>query len=91
MYTKMPFGCKNASAYCQRTMDYEIAKAGLQKFCLCFIDDLLVFSDNPAKHIRHVRAVLHMLKSCGLCAHPDGSVLRVMSLSFLASTSAGMS
>ena len=43
-YTRMPFGAKNASAHFQRIMDTEVLCAGLQAFCIAFVDDMLVHS-----------------------------------------------
>ena len=83
MYNRLPFGCKNASAHCQKVMDYEIQKAGLQHCALCFVDDILIYSKTPEQHIKDVEAVLRMLKSCGLRAHPDKSVFGGALIEFL--------
>ncbi|KXZ52120.1 hypothetical protein GPECTOR_10g1143 [Gonium pectorale] len=74
MYTRMPYGLKNASAKFQRVMDYEIGKAGLDHCAVSFVDDVLIFSESPEQHVRDVAAVLDMLHACGLRAHPDKSI-----------------
>ncbi|KXZ41422.1 hypothetical protein GPECTOR_476g406 [Gonium pectorale] len=74
MYTRMPYGLKNASAKFQRVMDYELGKANLSHCAVSFIDDVLIFSETPEEHVQHVAAVLDMLHSCGLRAHPDKSI-----------------
>jgi hypothetical protein len=51
MYTRMPYGLVSGSAKCQRVMDTEIALAGLQHCALCFVDDLLVYSDTVEEHM----------------------------------------
>ena len=74
MYERMPYGLKNASAKFQRVMDYELAKAGLDHCARAYIDDVLIFSSSPEEHLKQVAAVLDMLHSCGLRAHPDKSI-----------------
>ncbi len=74
MYTRMPYGLKNAPAKFQRVMDYEIAKANLTGCAISFIDDVLIWSNSPEQHIQDVSRVLDMLHSCGLRAHPDKSI-----------------
>ena len=83
MYTRMPYGLVSGSAKCQRVMDTEIAAAGLSNCALCFVDDLLVYSDSADEHIEHVTAVLDMLHRCGLRAHPDKSIFFTDSIEFL--------
>ena len=73
-YTRMPFGLKNASAKFQRVMDFELQKHGLTEFAFAYIDDLIIESDTWEEHVQHVRAVLHMLQSCGLKIHPSKSI-----------------
>ncbi|GIL94242.1 hypothetical protein Vretimale_493, partial [Volvox reticuliferus] len=74
MYTRMPYGLKNASAKFQRVMDYELAKAGLDDISVAFIDDVLIWSETPEQHVRDVERVLDALSACGLRAHPDKSI-----------------
>ena len=38
---------------------------------IIYLDDILVYSDNPADHTKHVREVLCCLRKNGLFAHPD--------------------
>ena len=82
-FTRMPFGLKNASAFCQRVMDLEIGKAGLRDCCVCFVDDLLVHSKTAEEHLQHVGDVLDMLASCGLKAHPAKSLFCCESVEYL--------
>ena len=82
-FTRMPFGMKNASAHAQRMMDLEIGKAGLRDNCACFVDDLLVHSNTAEEHLVHVAAVLDMLASCGLKAHPAKSMFACDSVEYL--------
>jgi len=63
-------GAKNAPAYCQRVVDYELAKAGCAGFAAGFVDDILIFSRTPEEHVQHVAKVLEALKRVGLRIHP---------------------
>jgi hypothetical protein len=74
MYKRAPFGLKNIPAFFQQIMDYEIAKAGLEYCCACYIDDILVFSKTPEQHLVDLEKVLQMLEGCGLKAHPEKSL-----------------
>jgi len=56
-YTVMPFGLSNAPATCQRQNE-NILRENLGKFVICYLDDILVFSDNESEHQEHVEWVL---------------------------------
>ena len=75
MYTRMPFGLRNATAHFQRVMDHEICKAGLQKNCASFVDDILIYSKTADEHLKHFKQVLEMLVGCDLKAHSDKTVI----------------
>lgn len=66
MYTRMPYGLKNAPAWFQRVMDYEISGAGLDYCAVAFIDDLLIYSDTAEDHIKQIASVLDMHAACEL-------------------------
>ncbi|KXZ57062.1 hypothetical protein GPECTOR_5000g1289 [Gonium pectorale] len=86
MYTRMPYGLKNASAKFQRVMDYEIGKAGLTHCAVSFVDDVLIISETPQEHVQHVAAVLDMLHAAGLRAHPDKSIFGADVIEYLGHT-----
>jgi hypothetical protein len=59
-FLRMPFGLRNAPATFQRFVDINLS--GLNwKTCLVYLDDVIVFSKNPAEHMAHLDAVLHRL------------------------------
>jgi Reverse transcriptase (RNA-dependent DNA polymerase) len=64
-YNRMPFGLRNAPATFQRTVD--IVLSGLRwKTCLVYLDDIIVFSNSPEEHARHLNEVLSLLYGAGL-------------------------
>jgi len=66
----MPFGLTNAPAAFQRFMN-DIFSDLLDVHVIIYLDDILVYSDDPAKHTEHVREVLRRLRKHGLYARPD--------------------
>ena len=65
----MPFGLCNAPSTFQRLMHR--ALAGLVgKICAVYIDDIVIYSETPEEHLRHIDMVLRALEKAGLKAHP---------------------
>jgi hypothetical protein len=53
----MPFGLSNAPAAFQRFMN-EVFADLLDVCTIVYLDDILVYSDTPELHTKHVREVL---------------------------------
>jgi hypothetical protein len=65
-FTRMPMGMSNSGSVFQRAMD--AALSGLKwKVCICYIDDIIVFSKTFQEHKEHLRLVLGRLKAANLC------------------------
>ena len=64
-FLTMPMGLSTASQAWQRLMN-QLVQGHLQEFCLCYIDDLIVFSDNFDDHLIHVRKTLRRFAEAGL-------------------------
>ena len=62
-FTRMPFGLRNAPQTFQRFMDMTLQ--GLP-FVFCYIDDILVASENFDQHVQHLREVFTRLDKNGL-------------------------
>jgi len=60
----MPFGLKNASSEFQRIMN-DIFHAHA-KFCIVYIDDVLIFSQSIYQHFKHLHAFFYTAKQNGL-------------------------
>jgi len=63
----MPFGLCNAPATFQALMN-DVLRPYLRCFVLVFFDDILIYSESWADHLRHVRAVLATLQQHQLFA-----------------------
>ncbi len=61
----MPFGLVNAPATFQRLMN-DVLRDYLRKFCLVYLDDIIIYSKTFKDHKRHVRKVLQAIKSASL-------------------------
>ena len=60
---KVPFGLAQAPAYFQELMP------GILKdfnFTIAYLDDIIIFSKTPKKHLLHIRMVFEKLKSANL-------------------------
>ena len=63
-FKRMPFGLKNAPALFQRCM--EVVLHNCYRFSAPYIDDVLVFSENPEDHAVHLRQVILELCRSGM-------------------------
>ena len=82
-YTRCPYGLKNSPAHFQRVMNQAILGSGLNNCAKCYIDDILVHSVTYEDHLRDVAAVLEMISSNGLRAHPEKSVFGCSILEYI--------
>ncbi|GJP57637.1 hypothetical protein CLOP_g11269 [Closterium sp. NIES-67] len=76
----MPFGLKNASARFQRVMDQvlrEVPRA------LCYIDDVVIFSENGLQHVADVADALAAIQAAGLKCHPGKCHFGVRTVAYL--------
>ena len=66
----MPFGLTNAPSAFQRFMN-DIFSDMLDVHVIIYLDDILVYSDDPTEHKKHVREVLRRLRQNGLFCRPE--------------------
>jgi hypothetical protein len=64
-FKRLPFGLRNAPAQFQRMMDAILGSLRWEA-ALCYIDDVLVFSDTWDQHIAHLRQLFSSCKTAGL-------------------------
>uniref|UniRef100_A0A670KLJ4 Gypsy retrotransposon integrase-like protein 1 n=1 Tax=Podarcis muralis TaxID=64176 RepID=A0A670KLJ4_PODMU len=66
-YLVMPFGLCNAPAVFQRYINH-VFQDLLDKYVVVYLDDILIYSRDPARHEGHVRTVLQRLREHRLYA-----------------------
>ena len=81
-YRVMPFGLTNAPATFQKVVDHAI-RPFLDKFAVCYLDDILIFSKTLEEHKKHVRQVLDALHAQKLSVNKDKSEFHVKKTVFL--------
>src|SRR6266540_3385246 len=65
----IPFGLVNAPAIFQRLMN-DVLRDYLRKFCLVYLNDIIIYSKSLKDHKRHMRKVLQVIRSAGLKLKP---------------------
>ena len=78
----MPFGLTNAPATCQRFVN-DTLREFLDVFCVCYLDDILIYSDNIQDHRKQVKAVLEKLHGAGLFVKPEKCEFETNKTTFL--------
>ena len=53
------------------------------RFCHCYIDDIIIWSNNLAEHLEHLKEVFKRLREAGLEVHPGKCVFASDSIDFL--------
>ena len=67
---QMPFGLTNAPTTFQCLMETCLGKMHL-KWCIIYLDDIIVFSKTPEEHIERLRGVFEKLSAAGLRLKPS--------------------
>ncbi|PKU86669.1 RNA-directed DNA polymerase [Dendrobium catenatum] len=78
----MPFGLCNAPSTFMRLM-HEVLRPHLDKFCLVYFDDILIFSRSFEDHLCHLRSVLDTLREHQLYLNVAKCEFAVTNVSFL--------
>ena len=78
----MPFGLTNAPATAQRFVN-DTLQEYLDQFCICYIDDILIYSRTLKEHRQQVRKVLTKLKEAGLFIKSEKCEFSVQKTAFL--------
>lgn len=84
-YLVMPFGLTNAPATFQRMIN-NVLRQYLDVFVVCYLDDILIFSDTEDEHKEHVHKVLKALQDANLLVEPEKSHFHVKEVDFLGHT-----
>jgi len=81
-YYVMPFGLTNTPASFQRWMN-EILTEYLNIFCVAYLDDILIFSQNLEDHWRHLQTILKRVEETGLTLKASKCVFHTMEIEYL--------
>ncbi len=81
----MPFGLCNAPATFQALMN-DVLRDHLRRFVLVFFDDILIYSNTWADHLRHLRVVLTILRQHRLFVKKTKCSFGVNSVGYLGHT-----
>jgi transposase InsO family protein len=81
-YLVMPFGLTNAPATFQSYIN-ECLRGLVDLTCIVYLDDILIYSQDPQDHVAHVRAVLARLQQCGLVVNLEKCAFHVKEIDFL--------
>jgi len=69
-FLRLPFGLSVSPMVYQRIMN-KITGEYLYRFCVSYIDDVLIYSKSFSDHVHHLRLVLTRLSDAGLCMRAD--------------------
>jgi hypothetical protein len=78
----MPFGLTNAPAIFQHLMN-DVFREYLDRFVVCYLDDILIYSKNVEEHEEHVKLVLQKLREKGLYAKAEKCAFHQPKVEFL--------
>lgn len=81
-YVRMPFGLKNAPATFQRLMN-EILREYINKICVVYLDDILVFSTTLEEHLISLEKIFRKLTEHNLKIQADKCSFMKKETSFL--------
>ena len=79
---RMPFGLTNAPATFQRLMETCLGDLNLH-WCIIYLDDIVIFSKDPASHLERLKAVFQKLEEAGLKLKPSKCELFQRQLAYL--------
>ena len=66
-FTRMPFGAKNSANVFQRLMNKALSLVpGLSRYCISYLDDLIIFSYSIDNHLEHLKVVIQLMNKCGI-------------------------
>ena len=79
---RMPFRLTNAPATFQRLMETCLGDLNLH-WCIIYLDDIVIFSKDPASHLERLEAVFWKLEEAGLKLKPSKCELFQRQLAYL--------
>lgn len=81
-FKRMPFGLKNAPSIFQRCVN-DILHEYIGKFAYVYIDDVLIFSNTPEEHLKHVSIIIKALNVANMRVSNEKSHFFNVEIEFL--------
>jgi len=81
-WTVMPMGFRNSPAIQQRRLENALRQY-LGKICHVYLDDIIIWSNNLAEHIKNVNLILSALRKAGVYINPKKTTLFATDVEFL--------
>jgi hypothetical protein len=81
-YNRIPFGIASGSMVLSKLMD-KIFSDIKYKFLYPYFDDIVIYSDSVASHLKHLDIVLARLRDAGLTVSPGKMVIGTHKIEFL--------
>ena len=81
-YKRMPFRLTNTPPTFQRLMETCLGDLNLH-WCIIYLDDIAIFSNDPASHLKRLEAVFWKLKKAGLKLKPSKCELFQQQIAYL--------
>ena len=78
----MPMGLTNAPATHQARLEEALGDL-INRFCVVYLDNIVVYSQSPDEHAVHVRAVLERIRAANLYCSPKKTFLFRNKVKFL--------
>ena len=78
----MPFRLINAPASFIRIMN-EVLKEYLDRICICYLDNILIYSGSEEEHVQHVKDILEILRRARLFYKPEKCEFHTKEVEFL--------
>jgi len=69
-FCRLPFGIKNAGCIFQRAID-DVLREQIWKICYVYVDDVIIFSENAADHVRHMEFLGFIVTADGAKTDPE--------------------
>ena len=82
-WTRVPMGLKNAAAYFQRAIQFEVLRELVGTACEIYIDDIIIFGSTEEEYLRNLAKVLDRLKEHALLVHPGKCRFNLTSVEYV--------
>jgi len=80
----MPFGLSGAlSSFCRVMSIHCFARRTVGYFCLCYLDDIIIYGRTPQELLERIRKILDLLRAVGMKLKPSKCVLFKTEIEYL--------